>query len=180
MTGTIQDAGPHDLPRILEITNGAILTGTALWTITPATIESRGAWMAERRAAGHPVLVVVQDGAVQGFGSYGPFRPHDGYRHTVEHSLYIDPSAQRRGHGQAMLSALIAHATEAGLHAMVGGIDAQNAASIALHARFGFTVAARLPEVGAKFGRWLDLVFMHRLLDAGPAPTSPPRSGVLA
>ncbi len=170
MSGLIRDAVPDDLPRVLEITNHAILTGTALWTITPATLETRGAWMAERRAAGHPVLVVEEDGAVQGFGAYGPFRPHDGFRHTVEHSLYIDPAAQRRGHGQAMLSALIARATEAGLHAMVGGIAAENAASIALHQRFGFTAAARLPEVGAKFGRWLDLVFMHRLLDERPAP----------
>ncbi len=177
MSGIIRDAGPDDLPRILEITNHAILTGTALWTITPATLETRGAWMAERRAAGHPILVVVEEGAVQGFGSYGAFRPHDGYRHTVEHSLYVDPAAQRRGHGQAMLSALIAHATQAGLHAMVGGIAAENTASIALHERFGFTAAARLPEVGAKFGRWLDLVFMHRLLGAGPAPTAPHRPG---
>lgn len=173
MTGIVRDAGPDDLPRILEITNHAILTGTALWTVTPATLQTRGAWMAERRAAGQPVLVVEEDGAVQGFGAYGPFRPHDGYRHTVEHSLYIDAAAQRRGHGRAMLSALIARATEAGLHAMVGGIAAENAASVALHARFGFTVAARLPEVGAKFGRWLDLVFMHRLLVGEAAPPHP-------
>ncbi len=174
MSGLIRDAVPDDLPRVLEITNQAILTGTALWTITPATLGTRGAWMAERRAAGHPVLVVLEDGAVQGFGAYGPFRPHDGYRHTVEHSLYIDPAAQRRGHGRAMLSALVARATEAGLHAMVGGIAAENAASIALHRRLGFTEAARLPEVGAKFGRWLDLVFMHRLLGDGPAPVPRP------
>jgi phosphinothricin acetyltransferase len=160
----IRDAGPADLPRILEITNHAILTGTALWTIIPATLASRGAWMAERQAAGFPVLVMEQDGIVQGFGSYGPFRPHDGFKHTVEHSLYIDAAAQRRGHGQAMLAALIAHATAAGVHAMIGGIAAENAASIALHLRFGFTVAATLPEVGRKFDRWLDLVFMHRLL----------------
>ena len=170
MSTIIRDAGPDDLPRILAITNHAILTGTALWTITPATLATRAAWMTERRAAGQPVLVVVEDGRVQGFGAYGPFRPHDGFRHTVEHSLYIDPAAQRRGHGQAMLSALVARATQAGLHAMVGGIAAENAASIALHARSGFTVAARLPEVGAKFGRWLDLVFVHRLLGVGPAP----------
>ena len=175
MTRIIRDAAADDLPRILAITNHAILTETALWTITPATLETRGAWMAERRAAGHPVLVVEEDGAVQGFGAYGPFRPHDGFRHTVEHSLYIDEAAQRRGHGQAMLSALVAHASQAGLHAMVGGIAAENAASIALHARSGFTVAAWLPEVGAKFGRWLDLVFVHRLL--GNEAATPPHPG---
>ena len=160
----IRDAGPADLPRILDITNHAILTGTALWTIVPATLESRRAWMAERQQAGHPVLVVEQDGAIAGFGSYGPFRPHDGYLHTVEHSLYIDPAATRRGLGTAMLRALVEHATARGKHAMIGGVEAGNAASITLHERLGFRVAGTLPQVGAKFGRWLDLVFMHRLL----------------
>ena len=177
MIALVRDAGPDDLPRILEITNHAILFGTALWTITPATLDTRGAWMAERRAAGHPVLVVEENGAVQGYGAYGPFRPHDGYRHTVEHSLYIDPSCQRRGYGSAILQALVRRATDAGLHAMVGGIAADNDASIALHLRHGFTVAARLPEVGAKFGRWLDLVFVHRLLGNDALPTASGSSG---
>ncbi len=160
----IRDAVPDDLPRILEITNHAILFSTALWTITPATLATRGAWIAERQSAGHPVLVVEQDGTVQGFGSYGPFRPHDGYLHTVEHSLYIDPAAQRRGLGQAMLAALVAHGTARGKHAMIGGVAAENHASIALHERLGFSAAGTLPQVGRKFDRWLDLVFMHRLL----------------
>ena len=161
---TIRDGCPDDLPRILEITNHAILTGTALWTISPATLETRSAWMAERQGAGFPILVVEQDGLVHGFGSYGPFRPHDGFRHTVEHSLYIDEAAQRRGYGNAMLGALVAHAKSAGVHAMIGGIAAENTGSIALHERHGFSVAGTLPETGRKFDRWLDLVFMHRLL----------------
>lgn len=161
---TIRDAEARDLPRILAITNQAILTGTALWTITPATLETRGAYIADRQVAGFPVLVVEQDGIVQGFGSYGPFRPNDGYLHTVEHSLYIDPAAQRCGLGYAMLAALVERATVHGKHAMIGGVAADNAASIALHERLGFTAAAVLPQVGRKFDRWLDLVFMHRLL----------------
>ncbi len=160
----IRAATVDDLPRILAITNHEILTGTALWSITPATLETRGAWMQERLQAGFPVLVAELDGGVQGFGSYGPFRPHDGYRQTVEHSLYVDPAFQRRGQGGALLGALVAHATAAGLHAMIGGIAAENAASIALHARHGFAALPPLPQVGAKFGRWLDLVFVHRLL----------------
>lgn len=160
----VRDARPDDLGRILEITNDAILTGTALWTITPATRGTRAAWIAEREAAGFPVLVVERDGSVEGFGSYGTFRPHDGYLHTVEHSLYIAPRAQRCGLGQAMLAALVERATAQGRHAMIGGVAAENAASIALHRRLGFTAAGMLPQVGRKFGRWLDLVFMHRLL----------------
>ncbi len=160
----IRDAGPADLPRILAITDHEIRTGTALWTIMPATLASRGAWMAERQAAGYPVLVVKAGEDVAGFGSYGPFRPHDGYMHTVEHSLYIDPTDARRGLGTVMLDALIRHATAAGRHAMIGGIEAGNAASIALHERAGFRAVGTLPQVGRKFDRWLDLVFMHRLL----------------
>ena len=165
----IRDAGSADLPRILAITNHEILTGTALWTIVPATPAGRGAWIEERQAAGYPVLVVEHEGDVAGFGSYGAFRPHDGYLHTVEHSLYIDPAAARRGLGAAMLDALIRHATAAGRHAMIGGIEAGNAASIALHERAGFRAAGTLPQVGRKFDRWLDLVFMHRLLGPDPA-----------
>lgn len=160
----IRDARADDLPRILALTNHEILTGTALWTIVPATPEGRAAWVAERQSVALPVLVVERDGQVAGFGSYGPFRPHDGYLHTVEHSLYIDPAAARRGLGTAMLRALVAHAAAAGRHAMIGGIEAGNTASIALHERQGFRVAGTLPQVGRKFDRWLDLVFMHRLL----------------
>ncbi len=87
----------------------------------------------------------------------------------MEHSLYIDPAAARRGLGTAMLDALIRHATVAGRHAMIGGIEAGNAASLALHQRLGFRAAGTLPQVGRKFDRWLDLVFMHRLLGPDPA-----------
>ena len=161
---SVRDATPADLPRILAITNQAITETTALWTIAPATLETRGAWMAERLAAGFPVLVAEADGAVTGFGSFGPFRPFDGYLHTVEHSLYIDPAWQGRGLGGAMLAALVARAEAMGKHAIVGGIEAGNVASIRLHERVGFTVAGTLPQVGRKFERWLDLTFMVRLL----------------
>ena len=168
MTGPIvRPAEEGDLPAILAITNEAIRTGTALWTITPTTLQARRAWMEERLADGFPVLVHSRAGRVLGFGSYGRFRPHEGYAHTVEHSLYVDPAAQRGGIGRALLEALIAHGTRAGKHVMIGGIEAQNAASIALHERAGFTRAALLPQVGRKFDRWLDLLFMVRRLKQG-------------
>lgn len=160
----VRRAGEPDLGAILAITNDAISNGTALWTTTPATLEARRAWAAERTGQGFPVLVAERQGSVQGFGSYGPFRPHEGYHHTVEHSLYVRAEARGSGVGRALLAALVEHARRAGKHVMVGGIEAGNAASIALHAGAGFSAAATLPEVGRKFDRWLDLVFMYKLL----------------
>ena len=161
---SVRDATFADLPRILAITNQAITDTTALWTITPATLETRGAWMSDRLAAGLPVLVAEADGEVVGFGSFGPFRPFDGYLHTVEHSLYVDPAWQGRGLGRALLATLVARAEAMGRHAMVAGIEAGNTASIRLHERAGFVASGTLPQVGRKFERWLDLTFMVRLL----------------
>ncbi len=162
----IRDATEADLPRILAITNQAIHETTALWTIAPATLETRSTWMRERQSHGFPVIVAEAAGLVAGFASYGPFRPWDGYLHTVEHSLYVDPLMQGKGLGRALLATLVARAQAAGKHAMVGGIEATNAASIRLHHAAGFETAGTLREVGRKFERWLDLTFMVRMLDA--------------
>ena len=160
----IRDAIESDLPAILAITNEAIANTTAVWNNTPATLEARTAWMRERQARGFPVLVANDGGKVLGFASFGDFRPFEGYLHTVEHSIYVAPEAQGRGVGKALLAALVERARALGKHVIVGGIEAGNTASIALHTRAGFVETGRLPEVGQKFGRWLDLVFMQRML----------------
>ena len=160
----IRDAIESDLPAILAITNEAIANTTAVWNNTPATLEARTAWMRERQARGFPVLVATDGGKVLGFASFGDFRPFEGYLHTVEHSIYVAPEAQGRGVGKALLAALVERARALGKHVIVGGIEAGNTASIALHTRAGFVETGRLPEVGQKFGRWLDLVFMQLML----------------
>ena len=160
----IRNATEADLPVILAITNDAILHTTSSWNVKPTTLEARRQWLAERQAAGLPVLVSVIDGAVAGFGSYGSFRAWDGYALTVEHSIYVDGAFRRQGAGRALLAALIDYATEAGMHVMMGVISADNEVSIRLHAQFGFDVVGRLPEVGRKFDRWLDLVLMQKML----------------
>lgn len=167
----IRSAGARDLPGILEITNEAILNGTALWTITPLTLQQRRDWMEQRQADGLPVLVAERSGDVLGFGSYGSFRPHEGFVHTVEHSLYVHAEARGAGIGRMLLAGLVASATQAGRHVMIGGIEAGNAASIALHEQAGFTRSALLLQVGRKFDRWLDLLFMQKRLSTG-APAS--------
>jgi L-amino acid N-acyltransferase len=160
----IRAATEADLPAILAITNDAILNTTSSWNHYPTTLEARRQWLVDRQAAGLPVLVGVAEGAVAGYGSYGSFRSWDGYRLTVEHSIYVDATFRRRGIGRRLLTALIDHATEADMHVMMGVISADNTISIALHEEFGFEIVGRLPEVGRKFDRWLDLVLMQKML----------------
>ncbi len=165
----LRDATEDDLGRILEITNHAIVNTTAIWSLEPTTLDERRAWFRARREHGFPVLVAqLEDGRVIGFASYGEFRPRAGYRHTSEHSLYVDADVRGRGIGKALLAALIERAEAGGVHVLIGGIAADNEVSIRLHERFGFTTTGHLREVGRKFDRWLDLVFMQKILGDWP------------
>jgi phosphinothricin acetyltransferase len=107
---------------------------------------------------------------VIGFASFTDFRPWPGYRYTVENSIYVDPSFHRRGAARALLGSLIARAIELGKHTMVAGIEASNEASLALHRGENFMESGRIPEVGCKFGRWLDLIFLSKKLDNQAEP----------
>jgi phosphinothricin acetyltransferase len=159
----IRDATEDDLPGILAIYNRVIATSNAVYTETAATLDDRRAWLAARRAGNFPVLV-ADDAGIIGFASFGDFRPWPGYALTVEHSVYVQEAAHRRGVGTALLSRLISEAQRRGKHVMIGGVDAANAASIGMHRKLGFTEAGHLREVARKFGRWLDLVLMQRML----------------
>lgn len=166
MSHTIRDASEADLPGILAIYNDAVQHTTAIWNENLADLANRRAWLTERTGAGFPVLVMVDSaGAVLGYASYGPWRPHDGYRHTVEHSVYVRSDQRGQGLGVLLMQALIERARSAGLHVMVGAIESENAASIRLHQRLGFVTTGQMPQVGRKFGRWLDLTFMQLILE---------------
>jgi phosphinothricin acetyltransferase len=164
MSIIIRDASETDLPAILAIYNDAVLNETCIWNDTPADLAERRAWWQSRVAQGFPVLVAETGGKVAGYASFGTFRPFEGYRFTVEHSVYIAREARRRGIGTLLLQQLIEEARSLRKHAMVGGIGADNAASFALHARLGFTETGRMPELGFKIGRWQDLVFVQKIL----------------
>jgi L-amino acid N-acyltransferase YncA len=157
----IRDAKHDDLPAILEIHNDAIRTTTAIWDEHEVDLADRREWFAARRSAGLPVLVADVDGRAIGFATYGPWRPKTGYRFTVENSVYVHPDHRGRGAATALLSALIEHARDGDVHAIIAGIEATNAGSIALHEKFGFRQVALLPEVGFKFDRWLDLTYLQ-------------------
>jgi L-amino acid N-acyltransferase len=161
----VRAASEADLPDILAIYNDVIATSTAVYTSQPATLEERRAWWSARCAQGFPVLVVV-DGGVLGFASFGEWRgAWPGYRYTVEHSVHVRHDVRARGIGRALVEALFPLALELEKHVMIGGIDAANNASIRFHERLGFDRVASFREVGHKFGRWLDLIFMQRFLD---------------
>jgi L-amino acid N-acyltransferase len=164
MTAIVRPARDADLPAILAVYNDAVLNTTAIWNDSPVDLDNRAAWLAARRQQDYPVLVAEAGDAVVGYGSFGDFRAFDGYRFTVEHSLYVAEHHRRRGVGTALLVALVERAGALGKHVIVAGIASENEASIQLHARHGFAETARLREVGFKFGRWLDLVFMQRRL----------------
>ncbi|BAN50847.1 GNAT family N-acetyltransferase [Metapseudomonas resinovorans] len=162
----IRDAGEADLPGILAIYNDAVENTTAIWNETLVDLANRRSWLADRSAAGFPVLVAVDAaGEVLGYASYGTWRTIEGFRHTVEHSVYVRGDQRGQGLGPALMQALIERARAASLHVMVAAIESENAASIRLHERLGFATTGRMPQVGRKFGRWLDLTFMQLMLE---------------
>ena len=162
----LRDATTADLDGILSIYNEVIANTTAVYAIEPVTRDDRAQWLAARERAGYPVLVALDASQLLGFASFGDFRGQwNGYRFSVEHSVHVRAECRGRGVGSALLRALFPRALAMGKHVMIGGIDAANAASLRFHARLGFDKVAEFPEVGHKFGRWLDLVFMQRFLD---------------
>jgi phosphinothricin acetyltransferase len=156
---------------ILDIFNEAILNSTALYDYQPRSLQSMEAWFEAKRSGRFPVIGVEDaGGTLLAFGSYGSFRAWPAYKYTVEHSVYVHRDHRGKGLGFKVMQELIATARQNNLHAMVGGIDATNAGSIALHKRLGFQHVGNLPQVGFKFGRWLDLAFYQLLLDTPADP----------
>jgi L-amino acid N-acyltransferase len=158
----IADAREDDLPEVLVIYNDVIATSTAVYSETPVTLDDRLTWWRTRTVdIGYPVIVARDEQGVAGYATFGDFRSWPGYRFTVEHSVHVRADVRGRGIGSALVSALIPRAASLGKHVIVGGIDADNAASIRMHERLGFEKVAHMKQVGWKFGRWLDLVFMQ-------------------
>lgn len=156
---------------ILDIFNDAIVNSTALYDYKPRPAESMVSWFEAKRKGSFPVIGVEDsDGQLLAFGSYGTFRAWPAFKYSVEHSVYVHKDYRGQGLGNTVMKALIAAARQNDVHAMMGGIDASNAGSIALHERLGFKHVATLPEVGFKFGRWLDLAFYQLLLDTPHTP----------
>ena len=162
----VRDAADGDLAAICDIYNHAVEHTTAIWNDVLIDVANRRAWLEQRRARGFPVLVAEVDGKVAGYASYGDWRAFDGYRHTVEHSVYVDKDCRGVGLGKILMQALIERAKAGTVHVMIAAIEAGNVASIALHEKLGFQLVGIHREVGTKFGRWLDLAAMELRLES--------------
>jgi L-amino acid N-acyltransferase len=162
----VRPATREDLPAIVEIYNDAVLNTTASYDYEPHSMEQRVAWFEAHQQNRQPVFVAVENSTVLGWSSLSSFRERIGYRFTVENSVYVAAAHRRRGVGAALIPPLIESAQVLGMRAIIAAIDAQNETSIRLHARFGFMTVGHFKQVGFKFGRWLDVVYMERLLNS--------------
>jgi phosphinothricin acetyltransferase len=165
----VRAAIEEDFAAITAIYNEVLLNSTAIYSDQPATVTERIALWQTRRQQNYPTLVACEGDSVIGFSSFGDFRSWPGYRFTVEHTVHVHASWRGRGAGSALVEALIPCAAALGKHVMIGGIDAENTASLRFHERLGFERAAHFREVGFKFGRFLDLVFVLRFIGGSQA-----------
>ena len=156
----IRPARPADAPALWRVWTPVIRATTAIFHTAERSEEEIAALV----GAGDPFLVWDEGGEASGFARCFPFRAGNGYAHAVEHTILLAPAAQGQGRGRALMKALTREARERGKHTMWGAVSAENTAGLAFHRACGFEERGRLPEVGRKFGRWLDLVLMGRTL----------------
>jgi phosphinothricin acetyltransferase len=171
----IRPATEADLPAVTDIYQHAVLHGTATFELIPPDLTEMTRRFKALMDGGYPYLVAALEGAVVGYAYAGPYRPRPAYRFTVENSVYLAPSIHRRGIGAQLLQRLIAECETRGYRQVVAVIgDSANAGSIGVHAKTGFAMIGTHPNVGFKFGRWLDTVMMQRALGEGAATLPAP------
>jgi L-amino acid N-acyltransferase YncA len=162
---TVRRAAEEDLPGILEIYNDAVLTTTATYDYEPRSLEHRRQWFLERQRDDYPIFVATDGGQrVVGWSALNPYHARVGYRFTAENSVYVAAAQRGRGIGRQLLGPLLIAGQERGLRAIIAAIDADNEASIRLHASFAFEKVGHFKQVGYKFDRWLDVVYMEKIL----------------
>jgi phosphinothricin acetyltransferase len=159
----VRAATIEDASAIRAIYNVEVETSTVTFDLVPRSLEDQRAWLADRSGA-HAVVVAEVSGRVVGYGALSPWRDRPAYSTSVEDSVYVDRAFQGRGVGRALLDELVARAQAHGFHAMFARIVGDHHASIGLHQRAGFEVVGHEREVGRKFGHWLDVLVMERLL----------------
>ena len=160
----IRSAVAEDLPAINDIYNHFVLHSTCTYQEEPEPLEGRRAWFLHHGER-YPVIVAVYEGKVVGWGSLSAYHPRSAYRNTVENSVYIHHDFHGQGIGSLLLQELLSLARKLGHRAIIAAIDGEQTASVSLHAKFNFQHVGRFRQIGFKFGRWLDVVYMELLLN---------------
>lgn len=164
----VRPATDADSAAILALWNPQIRDTTVTFSSEEKTAASLAEMIAARRAAGQEFFVAIEgtgeDAALLGLATYRQFRPGNGYAHSMEHTIVIGPDAWGRGVGRALMAAVEDHARQAGGHTMVAAVTGENMRALAFHRALGYADVGLLPEQGRKFGRWLDLVLLQKIL----------------
>lgn len=160
----IRPATPDDATAICAIWNPIIRDTLITFDPKEKSPAIVMGMLADKTAKGAPFLVLDTNGALAGFATYSPFRGGDGYRHTAEHTVILDPAMRGQGIGRCLMDALIVRARSAKMHSLIAGCSAANAHAIAFHRAIGFQQIARLPQVGRKFDQWIDLILLQKML----------------
>ena len=175
----IRSAVEADLAAVTEIYQHAVLHGTATFELIPPDLAEMTRRFRALVDGGYPYLVATLDGEVAGYAYAGAYRPRPAYRFTVENSIYLRPATHRRGIGLQLLHRLIEECERRGYRQMIAVIgDSDNAGSVGVHRACGFEMIGTHPNVGLKFGRWLDTVMMQRALGEGAATVPKDENGV--
>jgi len=161
---SVRPAAEPDLAAINDIYNHYVLQSSCTYQEEPEPIESRRDWF-KAHGEKHPVIVAESDGQVVGWGSLSVYHKRAAYRHTVENSIYIHHQHRRKGIGSTLLNELIVRGRRIGHRAIIAVIDAEQTGSVALHERFHFEKVGHFKQVGFKFDRWLDVVYMELILE---------------
>ncbi|MDE3077797.1 MAG: N-acetyltransferase [Chloroflexota bacterium] len=161
----VRPATRADLPAITNIYNDAVLTTTATYDYEPRTSDAQARWFEEHERESYPVFVAVDDvERVVGWSSLSAYHRRPGYRFTAEDSVYVAEDERGKGVGTLLIPPLIEAAQQLRLRAIIASIDASSEASLRLHRRFGFEQVGHFRQVGYKFDRWLDVIYLERLL----------------
>ena len=164
MLTKIRNAKNQDLTFIVKLYNQYILHSCATFRYSPVTLQDRKKWLKKKKEKGFAVLVAESKGILQGFASLGEFRFAEGYRYSLEHSIYVAKEHSRKKVATFLMQDLIEKAKKLGAHSLIAGIDDANQTSHLFHQSLGFKKCGTLPEVGRKFDKWLNLTFYTLLL----------------
>lgn len=160
----IRRAERAEVPAMREIFNEVLRNSNSIYREDEVTLEERYVWFDEKIEHGFPIFGAYEGDQLVGYAGYGTWRAAQGYRKSVELTIYVDQKRRGRGIGSKLIQTIIDQAKADGYHVMLGAIDADNQQSINFHKRFGFLETARMPEVAMKNNKWLTLVFMQKLL----------------